>query len=600
MSVARIYSVGTPYNGVELADIDFEQTADVMYLAHIDHAPTKLLRYGHDHWEFATVTFGPAIDAPSGVSATASTPNTDADNGGDAYFPQPATYGVTAINAETGQESRLSATSTATNDLTLKRNSNTITWAAVTGADRYYVYKSDNTQDFGYIGSTDQLSFVDDNIGPELSNGPPGGQNPFSVAGDYPSTVTFFEQRLMFARTNNRPNGIWGSKSSDYENFDTSRPLKDSDALALGVVAGRVNAVNQLASVSNLLALTSDSIFKIDGANDDGYLSPQQVRARRQIGRGSSRLGPLVVDNVVFYRPSVGESVRTIGYTFELDGYQSSDVSIFSPHLMRGFSIVSWAYCQEPDSIIWAARSDGKLLCFTWEQEQQVWGWTLCETDGKVESVCAISEAGEDRLYLTVRRVVGGVERVFIERMAAARWNDRELTCFLDCSVSFFLEEPQTVFSGLWHLEGRTVWALADGAVVRDLTVTNGTVTLPSTTGPSRNVTIGLPYSTLIETLPLILPGGANVGRKQQLGEAVVRLINSGPPLVGPSENKLYQLKARGSEAYGEPDDLLNGPYSFSNESHVSESTSLVIKQDEPLPLHLTAAFLEPNVSNPG
>lgn len=39
MGVARVYQVGSPYNGVELAELDFEQTADTMYIAHIDHAP---------------------------------------------------------------------------------------------------------------------------------------------------------------------------------------------------------------------------------------------------------------------------------------------------------------------------------------------------------------------------------------------------------------------------------------------------------------------------------------------------------------------------------------------------------------------------------
>jgi hypothetical protein len=594
MGVARVYRVGTPFNGVELADIDFEQSADVMYMAHIDHAPTKLLRFGHDHWEFATVVFGPTIAAPTGVSATPVTPNTE-----DAYYKN-ATYVVTSVSDTTGQESRASTPDTASNDLSLRGNSNGIAWAAAPGADRYYVYKSDSTADYGYIGSTAALSFVDDNIGPELSNGPPAGQNPFGGVGDYPSTVTFFEQRLFWGRTRNRPNGVFFSKSSDFENYDTSQPLKDSDAGAIGLVAGRVNEVNQLASVANLLALTSDNIFKIDGANQDGYITAAQARSRRQIGRGSSRLNPLVVDNVVFYRPSTGSSVRTLGYTFELDGYQSSDVSIFSPHFFREFDIVSWAYAQEPESSILAARSDGKMLCFTWEQEQQVWGWTLCETDGRVESVCAISEAGEDRFYLTVRRVVNGAERVFIERMASAKWSDVTRSCFLDCAISFFLDAPQSVFSGLWHMEGATVWALADGAVVKDLIVSDGQITLPDTQGPSTNVTIGLPYMTLVETMPLIVQGGVNAGRQQQLGEAVVQLINSGAPLVGPSEDKLYQVKARSGEAYGEPDELLSGKFGFDNERRVSGEVSLVVKSELPLPLYITAAFLEPVVGTPG
>ena len=89
MGVSRAYVVGSPYNGVELAEIDFEQTADTMFLAHIDHPPQELLRAGHTEWLFNAISFGPALDAPAGVAAVATTPNVDADNAGAAYFPQP-------------------------------------------------------------------------------------------------------------------------------------------------------------------------------------------------------------------------------------------------------------------------------------------------------------------------------------------------------------------------------------------------------------------------------------------------------------------------------------------------------------------------------
>lgn len=594
MGAARVYRVGTPYNGVELAEVDFEQTADVMYMTHIDHPVTKLLRYGHTSWKFEGVTFGPKVAAPASCTATATTPNTDSENSGAAYFPQPAKYVVTAVVDGTGQESRASPAGSATNDLSLKRNFNTIIWAAVPGADRYKVYKSDNTQDYGYIGTTDALTFTDDNIGPALDQGPPVGQNPFAAAGDYPSTVTLFEQRLLLGRTNNVPNGIWGSKSGDFENLDISRPLRDNDAFQIGVVAGRVNAVNQLVSISTLLALTSDAIFKIDGNTDGGYLTATQARARRQIGRGSSRLGPLVVDNVVFYRPSEGSSVRSIGYSFEQDGYQATDVTIFSPHLFRRFDIVSWAYLQEPDSIIVAVRSDGKVLCFTFEQEQQVWGWTLWETEGRVESVCAITEGGEDRLYMTVRRTIQGAERVFIERMASANWSDPKQACYLDSAVTYRIAEGRTVFGNLDHLEGKIVSALVDGAVVRDLVVTNGRVTLPALAGDGVDVTIGLPYEVTVETLPLVVNGGDNAGRKQQLGQAVLSLIDAGDVFAGPSEAKLYRVKQRLDEPYGDADYLMQGDYRFDNANHVSGQVSIIVRQNAPLPLTLTGVFLEP------
>ena len=231
----------------------------------------------------------------------------------------------------------------------------------------------------------------------------------------------------------------------------------------------------------------------MDSGSDGGYLTASPpATVRRQIGRGSSRLNALVIDNVVFYAPSVGSGVRSINYKFEADGLTSDDVTIFSPHFFEDMRIVDWCYAQEPRSVIWAVRSDGKLLAFTWEQAQQVWGWTLCDTDGFVISCCSIPENGEDRVYLIVRRTVGGVERTFIERMASAHWSEIEDCCFLDCAVSYAYDEPRSTFRNLWHLEGRTVWGLVDGFVVKDLVVENGRVTLPASAGAVRTATFGL------------------------------------------------------------------------------------------------------------
>ena len=602
MGASRIYKVGSPYNGVELDQIDFEQTADTMYLAHIDHAPTKLVRAGHTDWTFTSITFGPSIDAPTSCAAAATTANTDTENSGNNYFPQPVTYCVTAVNDDTGHESRASNEDTVSNDLTLKRNYNTITWAAVTGASRYNIYKAENSQFFGYIGTTDGLTFRDDNIGPALDRSPPQGYNPFSGAGDYPSTITLYEQRSVWGRTSNVPHGVWTSRSAQAENMDRSRPLRPNDSLSMTIVAGRVNSVNQLVSSTSLMAITSDSVFTIDGDGSGGVLQANSApAARRHLGRGGSRLSPLVVDNVVFFAPSVGNSVRSIGYSFEIDGFKSNDISIFSPHLFSGMEIVAWCYAQEPRSLVWAARSDGKLLCFTWEQEQNVWGWTLCETDGLVLSLCSISEDGEDRIYLLVERQVNGQAKRYIERMVSHKWSAVEDTCFMDCAISAEFTAPRSSFSGLWHLEGRTnVCGIVDGVSVENLTVTNGSLTLPDHVPTGSKVSFGIPYQVDVETMPVrmnLAGTGTNIGRRQQAGEIVLSLQDTRSIYAGIDDAHLFLVKARTNEAYGNPDDLMNGDYVVSADNKAGSEVKAHIRQTAPLPFTLTGVSLDPVVN---
>jgi len=600
MGVARIYRAAVPYNGSQVGDLDYEQTTDSMYLAHIDHDPGKLVRNDHADWLFSTITFGPSISAPAGVNATATTPNTDAVNSGENYFPQPATYVVTAINDETGQESRASSASTATNDLSLKRNYNTVTWSAVTGATRYNVYKADNNQFYGYIGTTEDLSFRDDNIGPALDRAPPNAENPLSGADNRPSTVCLHEQRLLWARTRSAPNAIYASRVgvSQLENMDRARPAQADDAFSMAIVSSQVSAINQLVSTTSLLALTTHAIFTVDGDGNGGVLTGNSPpAARKEISRGATRLRALAIDNAIFHAPAVGFAVRAIGYSFELDGNRSNDVTIFSPHLFEDYQIVDWAYAAEPRSIIWVVRSDGKLLAFTWEQEQNVWGWTVCETQGLYKGVAVITEEGEDRAYFEVERVINGQTRRFIERMASHLWEDPADACWLDCSVSGEFEEPRNSFGGLFHLEGEEVAVQADGAAYSGLTVTNGVVTLPGGATASK-VTIGLPYTTRIHTLPYRYNGqqGTNLGRRQQPGDVVLQVRQTSNIKAG-IPGKLYAVKQKlglGGDPL-RPIDGFTDPLTMANKA--GEDIEIVVEQTLPSNFELLAIAMEPAVA---
>lgn len=604
MPVHRIYSAPSPYNSSELVEMDYEQTADVLYLAHRNHAPTKLLREGHYDWSFETVTFQPTIDAPTGVGGTASTPNTDAANSGDAYFPQEASYVVTAVNEDTGQESRASSAVSLTNDLGLKRNYNSISWSAVTGATYYRIYKSDNTQAYGLIGITQSTSFRDDNIDADISSGPPVADNPFASAGDYPGRISFHEQRSWWGNTINRPNAIWASRSADYENMDFTRPGREDDAFAIGLVANKVNAVNNLVSSKHgMLALTSHNLFTIQGSNEDYITAVPPPRVRPEVSRGASALKPITVDNATFYETAKSGEIRVIGYQFELDGIRSDDVTIFSRHLFENHEIVAWAYAEKPASAIVLIRDDGRALCMTWDQAQQVWGWTIYETDGLFKGVCSITEQDEDRLYFLVERTVDGETKRYVERMASELWQDQEDACYLDCARSFENDEPVATVDRLDHLEGREVVAWVDGQAIRTgpdaqpLTVSSGAITLPVA---GTKITVGLPFTATIETLPLAIQTGAgwSVARPQQADRVILRVVNSRNIKAGVNEANLFECKQRETEDYGQPIDLLTGDLDVQIAGTSGNETVVLVKSEDPTPFHVAAILIEPRAGD--
>ena len=92
-SVARIYTVTTPYAVADLAQLTYTQSADVMTLTHRSYPVQELTRTDHDAWTMTEAAFNPTTDYPDNVAATTGSGR------GTTY-----SYKVTAI-AEDGEES---------------------------------------------------------------------------------------------------------------------------------------------------------------------------------------------------------------------------------------------------------------------------------------------------------------------------------------------------------------------------------------------------------------------------------------------------------------------------------------------------------------
>lgn len=595
MGVARLYRAYAPYPHTALSGVDYAQTADVVYTVHLDYPEYRATRSGHTSWAFEPVTYAPTVAAPAAPTVAAATPNTTGLAAVDYK------YLITAVGTK-GQESRASASVTASNDLTLHGNKNTLTMPAkAAGVEQYIVYKEQaNSGTYGYIGSTEGDTFVDGTpqIQPVLSDSPPQANNPFTGAGKYPSTVAFHQQRKFLGRTRELPNAVWGTQATDFENMDISRPAKPEDALSFALVGERVNSVNQLVSISSeLVVISSNAIFSVSGGGEGAPLTPSDIQPRRQNSRSGGRLNPITLDEVVFYPANKGTSIRTLGFRYEIDGYQSNNITIFSPHFFQGHVIVDWAYVEEPYSAIFAVREDGVLLCFTWEAEQQVWGWTMLETDGRVKNVAAITEGGYDRLYALIERTINGVRRKFHERLALPHGDDITMAAHLDCAVTQVYDPPRNVITGLQHLEGATVSAYYDGYVEAGLVVAGGAVSLPN--GYEATVaTVGLPFRGEIETLPMVMATreGNFHNHLQNVARTILRTVDTRGIEVGIAGAELEAVVEREGGEDG-LDDVKARDYEVSPPGHWEPGVTLTIRQDQPLPAHITGVFIEPRVS---
>ena len=145
--------------------------------------------------------------------------------------------------------------------------------------------------------------------------------------------------------------------------------------------------------------------------------------------------------------------------------------------------------------------------------------------------------------------------------------------------------------SGLSWLEGKTVSILADGAVHPQRVVTSGTVNLEVA---ANIVTIGLPYQSDLQTLPLALQiDGFGQGRYKNINKAWLRVFQSSGIFVGPDANNLVEAKQRSTEPYGSPPALKSDEILVMLTPTWAASGQVYIRQNDPLPLTIVGLTLE-------
>jgi len=456
-------------------------------------------------------------------------------------------------------------------------------------------------RDSGYIGSTTDLYLDDENITADTSDGPQIGRNPFSGAGNYPRAVTFIQQRLALASTDAEPQAVYLSQTANYENFGYASPAKDSDAITFRMRARQVNIVrSMLAARYGLLLLTSSAEWVVTGGSASDAITPSAIVIANQGYRGAAAVQPIAVGETVLFAQRSGGVIRDFSYSYGDDAWVGKDLTIMSRHLFENRSIKAWAYAQAPGSIVWVVLDDGSLVSLTYMKEHEVWAWTRHESGaGAVfEDVTCIAEGGEDVPYFVVRRTIGGETRRYVERLHSRAFDHVEDAFFVDCGLTY-AGAPVAHLSGLGHLEGCEVVALADGNVVRGLTVEGGAVSLPVA---ASKIHIGLSYAAVLQTLDLDLGMlnelGTVQGRFKSLSKVVLRVEKTRGIFIGPRDegrdsDRIVEFKQRSTEAWNEAIGLYTGDIDMAPPADWNRSGGLFVKQFDPLPMSILAIMPE-------
>ena len=570
LSGGSAYEIASPYLEAELFDIKFAQSADTMYICHPNHAPRKLTRSGHTSWTLTNdvIINGPFMD--HNVELTTLTPS---------HKTVGATSTITA-SAVTGINSGQGFLSTDVGRLLhikdghLKITSVTST-TVVVGTVIFDLGITTPVTDFA-LGS-------------------------FSDTTGYPSCVTFFEQRLVFAATIVQPQTLFFSRSADYENFDDKyhETIADDDAIVYTIASNQVNAIRFLTATRTLIIGTAGGEFAVNGAGVGEAITPTNISINKQSNHGTANVEGIAVGNAILFLQRAKRKIRELAYNFDVDGYTAPDLTILAEHITES-GITQMAYQEEPNSIIWCVRTDGQLLGFTYQREQQVTAWhrhIFGGSFGSGNSVCESVEVlptdnSEYQVWVFVKRTINGATKRYVEYLHNFAFDETDATSFnyLDSQLAYDGSATTTI-SGLTHLEGEEVSILADGATHPNKTVSSGAITLERS---STKVKVGLPYVSLLQTMRIDAgsQNGTSQSKTKRIYEITARLYESIGIEIGPDLDNMERIPFRSSaNAMNSGVAVFTGDKDIEFRGNYETDGFIFVRQNQPLPLTVLSLY---------
>lgn len=567
------YEIVSPYDHLDLAQLNFAQSADVIYIAHPKYPVYKLARLGATNWTITAVVFARPPFNDQNVSATTLTASAltgsitltasaslfvAADVGSffaisiipAADFNQ-WTQGVAHTSGQfvqyRGRVYEALTTASAGSRPPIHTEGD-VSDGAVTW--RYLHDGTGYARVTGYTSPTVVNATVITRL-PTTAATKKWAEGAWGPRRGYPRAVTFYEDRLWFGGSDFLPQTLWASVTGDYENFKYG--TNDDDALNYTINTQDLNTIAWLSPGKVLAAGTANGEFTLSGDRISDAITPSSIRITPQTTYGcTDTVRPIRVAASTLFVQRSARKIREYTYNFETDAYVAPNLTLLAEHITAA-GIVDMAYQQEPYQVVWAPDGDGRLLGLTYERAEDVVGWHRHDIGGKVESIITLPhwDGTQDVLWMIVKRTVNGNTVRYVEYMEQYRSNN--LAFYVDCGLTYN-GAPTTTITGLAHLEGKEVDILADGAVHPRRTVSGGSVTLQA---EASVVNLGLPYAATLVTMPMEAGArdGTSQGKTMRINNIVMRLFETGPGLwYGSSLTSLDELHLRG------PNDPMDNP----------------------------------------
>ena len=422
--------------------------------------------------------------------------------------------------------------------------------------------------------------------------------------GNYPSCVSYYEQRRVFAGTDRHPNMVWLSDLNDVGDFRTvEEDGKVLDTSGITYQLGTSSTIIRwLASGPTLICGTEANEWQLRPNEFSAAITPSNIRITQETSVGSSVQG-VRIGAAVFFPHISGKQLHEFKFDFQTQQFVVSTVTKLVPDLFEIDKIKAMAFQYHPNSSFWLVTEGGQLFSLTYRKEDDYYAWAIHSSPkGKFKDVVVLpkgdSTVFEDQLWVIVERDgVNHLERLALQYAEDPSDSYRSNASFLDSYVRIpetgTLSTPTVTFEVPSRIiQDGKVRVVVDGVDLGNIDVMEGLNTLPNNLVASHYILVGLPYTGKIQLNPQAFDTGTGANAYGQLK----RLITFQPYLyksmgykIGFDENNLETIDPTGGTS------LYTG---FTDEHNVISSqfeidATPIIVQDQPHPLTLVSAVIK-------
>ena len=421
---------------------------------------------------------------------------------------------------------------------------------------------------------------------------------------NWPSCVSFYEQRRVFAGTETHPNMVWLSNLNDPSDFRTAE--EDGEVLDTTGITYQLGTsstiIRWLAAGPTLICGTEANEWQLRPNEFSAAITPSNIRITQETSIGSSVQG-IRTGSAVFFPHISGKQLHEFKFDFQTQQFVVSTVTKLVPDLFETDKIVGMAFQYHPNSAFWMITESGKLFSLTYRKEDDFYAWAVHSTQNGTFKYIAVLPKGdivnaEDQLWVIVERDgVNHLERMALQFTDDLTNNYKSAGAYLDSHVrnpaTGILPAPTTTIQVPARvIQNGTTRVVVDGVDLGNLSVTAGVNTLPDGLTASQYTLVGLPYEGKLELNPLAFDNGSG---KNSYGQ-ITRTVSFQPYVyksmgykMGFSEDELETIPPKGGAS------LYTG---FTDEHNIIASQfdvdkTPIIVQDKPYPLTLVSAVLK-------